>query len=202
MEHYQPPQTSRELEHKKAIAEIVAPLGKSKVALCRNPTEGRYLVARRNISRGEPVVVYWGRQLTSDESYESYRRSVAANSEDYIREARYYRSSERGDLVIDGSGFLDGHKNSEIMDLRLSGVFVNDAGMPTSLNPDDLRKYLASAHECNLSVGSVEGHDFPVYYANRKIRKGERLTVHYGLGYWLLQLGVPPDRISDLLRSI
>jgi hypothetical protein len=44
--------------------------------------------------------------------------------------------------------------------------------------------------------------DYPVYITRRKIKKGETLTVHYGLPYWLLIMGVHPAEIGDWIDII
>lgn len=151
------------------------------------------LQATRTIRKGEAVVIYYGKRLRGDGSHlELY----FINPEKYLKErAPYIRSN--------GNQCIDAHEidYQKINNMNLLGVYVNDIQKPMSLDDLDLKTYLESQEKCNLEVGP-ETRDYPVYFAKRRIKKGEHLTIHYGLAYWLLQLGVDPSKIGDYLEKI
>jgi len=169
--------------------------GKPKVKLVRsNGSKGTYLVAKRNISKGERVVIYWGHILDPDEPYRRWVRDQGEPSL-YQSWSKYLRGLDSGEIV-------DGSQALTVTDIGLQGVYVNDIQMLNSTDVDDLRKYVQSEAKCNLTVVHSPEHPFPIYQARRKIHKGEILSVHYGLGYWLLQLGVPPQDIAGHINKI
>ncbi len=177
---------------------VMTGMGKPSIRITQSAKEGNYLVAKRNISRGEPVVIYWGKIVPISESYERWVNKM--NPAEYLEWAQYLRGVKEGQGSVDGSAYLDLKRAGlDKISLNLAGVLANDAAMPRSLDSKQLQIYKESEKICNLSTQFSDSHPFPIYYANRKIRKGEKLVVHYGLGYWLLQLGVPPEKISDYL---
>lgn len=166
-----------------------------KVVNDKNPELGLTLQAVDQIGRGTPVVLYYGKMITSKENVEAYLE----NPIEYIeKRAKYIRGHSSDNYIsIDASQLINQEKN-----LNLMGVLVNDIAKPNSLNVKDLRKYLSTAEKCNLEVSRFETTDYPLYVAKRRIKRGEILTVHYGLGYWLLQMRVKPEEIGQIMSKI
>jgi len=172
-----------------------------KVVQDSNPELGQTLQATQRIVRGTPVVLYHGKMITSKENVETYLE----NPSEYIeKKAKYIRGhSSNNDISIDASQVVENFNRGEgKINLNLMGVLVNDVAKPNSLKIEDLRKYQLSTDKCNLEVSRFETSDYPLYVAKRRIKKGEILTVHYGLGYWLLQMGVKPEEISEMISKV
>jgi len=161
-----------------------------------NPLLGRTLKAKRQIPKGTPVVIYYGKRLTSEENLYAYLDDHVTYIQSRAPYIRGHASPQQTDLSIDASEVVKSSRYS----LNLMGVLVNDIAKPQSLSPADLQAYCESETQCNLRV-EPRTKDYPLYVAKRTIKKGEILTVHYGLGYWLLQMGVPPQRISEYLDN-
>ena len=150
---------------------------------------GQYgLFATRDIKANENVVIYFGDILTKDEFLAKYD----ANN----KIMRYIKKGN--DFWVDGV-YAYRTKNR-----NLYGAFVNDVAQPKNRKRKAINKYIKTMKRCNLV--SVDTDDFPVYVASRDIKKGEELTVHYGLGYWLLHMGVTTKELkknySKLIKKI
>ena len=58
----------------------------------------------------------------------------------------------------------------------------------------DGKHYSKSKNICNVEV--LNTTDFPIYVAKKDIKKGQELFVHYGIHYWLLDLGISPTELK------
>ena len=105
---------------------------------------------------------------------------------------KYIRSGH--DFIVDGS---EGYKTKN---LNLSGVYVNDIFKLKSKSLGDMKHYHKSRLICNIEV--VETNDFPIYKARKDIKSGSELFVHYGIAYWLCELGVPPNELNTKYKKI
>ena len=148
---------------------------------------GDGLFAKKYISKGNPVVVYYGDKFTNEDIYELYTN----DPEGYHELNKYVRGTPNGYAV-------KGDKSQE--NTYLLGVYVNDIGSITckkdEINETILKAYANTARKCNLKT--VDTSDYPVYVATKRIKKGEELYVHYGTGHWLSFIGYSPEEISDL----
>jgi len=143
---------------------------------------GTGLFATRDIGKGQPVVIYYGTKMTDQEIFDLY----LSDRDQYERLAPYLRGTPNGFAII-------GDKTTD--NSVLHGVYVNDIALIGKVNLNSFQIYAATLKLCNLKV--VETLDYPVYFATRRIKKGEELYVHYGIGYWLQYLGLSADQISD-----
>jgi hypothetical protein len=162
-----------------------------------NPEKGLTLRASEDIPEHVPVILYYGTPETPEQNIVTYFE----DSEKYIRDMAPYIRALTSDRSINARHLIPDDKSKNKLNMNLLGVLVNDVSKPKSLKAIDLIDYLKTQEECNL-VSSVQTDDYPLYISNRCIKKGEILTVHYGLGYWLLQMGIPPSGISHIIQSI
>lgn len=132
------------------------------------------LFAKQDIKKGTKLVIYFGDVLCEEELLEKYNENK--NVMKYVRKGY--------DFIIDGS---IGYKTKNI---NLFGVYVNDIFKLKSKSMKDIEHYYKSRNICNIEV--LNTTDFPIYIAKRNIKKGQELFVHYGIHYWLLDLGVSP----------
>lgn len=157
------------------------------VKLIYDVKTGYNLAAIKNIKKGTPVVMYYGQIVSDDRNCDLFledEKNYLANIAPYMR--------GNGEHCVDASNLI----KQPSRNLNLMGVYVNDYMMLKSLDPKDIKEYNNSVSKCNLEV-CPDTRDYPVYIASRKIKKGEPLSVHYGLAYWLLQLGIHPANIKD-----
>jgi hypothetical protein len=161
-----------------------------------DPTLGRTLRAKRHIPKSTPVVIYYGETKTIDDNLSEY----FDDPKKYIEEQGPYIRGHpiKKDISIDATKIV--YENFSKTPSNLVGVLVNDIAKPKSLKIEDLKEYLNTSSRCNLET--IPTSDYPLYVAKRKIKKGEILTVHYGLGYWLLHMGVPPEKISHYISYV
>ena len=177
-----------------------------------DPEKGLTLMAREDIPQHQPVILYYGKSETPEENVEAY----FDDPEDYIKNKAPYIRALTESKSINASHMIPtdikpqtepkSSKSSKSpkspkSNLNLLGVLVNDVNKPKSLRAVDLIAYLDTQEDCNL-IPSHQTNDYPLYISKRPIKKGEILTVHYGLGYWLLQLGIPPPGIGHIIQSI
>lgn len=156
------------------------------------PDLGKTLIANCDFPKGSAVVIYFGKIITTEENFLKYM----SNPKEYIEKfASYIRATPDQSKNIDASELIENPSSNP----NLMGVLVNDIAKPKSTDLSDLKEYLTTEDQCNLIVSDFT-RDYPVYFANRDIKKGEYLTIHYGLGYWLLQMGIEPQDISKLLK--
>lgn len=137
--------------------------------------------ATRDIKKGENVCIYFGDIIDESNLIDIYEKKPEIMK--YIRK---------------GNGFLvDASIISKIDDIKLLGGYVNDISKPKSKKKKDLINYDKTKFICNIEV--VETNDFPLYRARKDIKKGSELFVHYGIGYWLLDMGVKPEDLKNYL---
>lgn len=135
--------------------------------------------ATRNIKKGENICIYFGDILDENQLYEKYKNNPHIMK--YIRK---------------GNGFLvDASIVDKLDNIYLMGGYVNDISKPKSNSKEDLNYYNKTKFICNIEV--VETNDFPLYRARKDIKKGSELFVHYGIHYWLLDMGVKPENLIN-----
>lgn len=142
------------------------------------------LFAKKDIKKGTPLVIYFGDVLDEEELMEKYQENKDIMK--YVRKGY--------DFIVDGSIGYD-TKN-----INLSGVYVNDIMKLKSTSMKDMEHYHKSRMICNVEVMNTS--DFPVYVAKRDIKKGQELFVHYGIHYWLHELGVHPIDLKRKYKNI
>jgi len=147
-----------------------------------NLSKGMFAI--RDIKKGEPITIYFGDVLDKEELIEKY------NTDKSIM--KYTRKGY--DFIVDGSCAY------QTNNLNLFGVYVNDILKPKSKSINDLIHYNKSSSICNVEVKDTS--DFPVYIAKKDIKKGSELFVHYGVSYWLLDMGVPPNQLKKYENKI
>lgn len=157
---------------------------KSKIPSIEKDKYNKGLFATRFIPKGTNIVIYFGDVLDKEELMEKYQKDK--NIMKFIRNGH--------DFIVDGSV---GYKTNN---LNLSGVYVNDRSKLKSTSMKDMKKYYKTRTKCNVDV--LRTSDFPVYIAKKNIQEGEELLVHYGIGYWLYELGVKPADIHKKYRKI
>jgi hypothetical protein len=160
------------------------------VYVSKSKISGLGLFAKKNISKHNPVVIYYGDHITDDEIYKLY----TTDPHSYLELSPYIRGTPNGFAI-------KGCRNQT--NKNLLGVFVNDISLidckKEDINRGILQNYANTEKKCNLSV--VDTDDYPVYFSKRRIIKGEELFVHYGIGYWLSIIGFSPEEISDLNKK-
>ena len=157
---------------------------KSKVTSISNDKYNNGLVATRFIPKGTNLVIYFGDVLDEEELMEKYNKDKEI--------MKFVRNGH--DFIVDGSV---GYKTNN---LNLSGVYVNDISKLRSTKMKDMKKYFKTRTKCNIEV--IRTADFPVYRASKNIQEGDELFVHYGIGYWLYELGVHPREISKKYKKV
>lgn len=144
------------------------------------------LFADVDINEGEYVVTYYGDKIDMEGMYNIYIN----NREKYEAMNKYIRGTPHGYVIY-------GIKSR---DIRMCGVYVNDIDRikcdKNNININIINKYKKSVNRCNLRVD--DRGEYPIYISNRKIRRGEELYVHYGVGYWLQNIGFSPEEISEI----
>lgn len=150
------------------------------------PGAGDGLFAKKLIPVGTSVAVYMGKKITDEEVYEICKR----DRDEYQKLNSVIRGTPNGYAIV-------GEKNTNS---NLAGVLVNDIGC-ISCSKDDLCrdilvKYVETAKKCNLKT--VDTSDYPVYVTTKRIKKGDELYAHYGIGYWLLHIGFSPEELTVL----
>jgi SET domain-containing protein len=155
-------------------------IGKSKI----KDELSKGLFAKQDIKKGTRICIYFGDILEEDELPELYQKNK--NIMKFIRKGN--------DFLVDGS------KAYLIDNLNLSGVYVNDYKKLNSIKKKDMRIYFKTRSKCN--VKEEQTTDFPIYVARKDIKKGEELTVHYSIGYWLLEMGITPQELLKYKKTI
>lgn len=159
--------------------------GKSKV---KDAGEG--LFSKKHVTQGTPITIYYGEKVTNEEMYDLFTN----NPEKYHQLNNSIRGTPNGYAIC-------GIKNMDNM--NLNGVYVNDIASITckkeEINEQVLRAYAETRKKCN--VRAVDTSDYPVYIASRRIKKGDEIYAHYGIGYWLSHIGCAPNEITDLNRK-
>jgi len=160
------------------------------IAKSKINSAGDGLFAKKFIAKNTPVVVYYGNKVTDEEIYNLYMDKP----EEYYELNKYIRGTPNG-FAIRGD---KKQTNSNLM-----GVYVNDIGCISckkeNINEKVLKDYAQTVKKCNLMT--MDTSDYPVYIASKRIKKGEELYAHYGIGYWLSFIGCSPEEISDMNRK-
>lgn len=165
------------------------------------PQAGLGLFTNKFIHPNTPVVLYHGKKLSQQEVYQLNQDLPEA-------EFKELNSRIRGtvhDYVILGPTQQQQSTPQPTNPYHL-GVYVNDISRiqidhKDQLTEQHLKDYVQTLKRCNLRVSDDPSSEYPVYYATRRIKKNEELYVHYGIGFWLLQLGFRPLEISELNRK-
>jgi len=142
------------------------------------------LFAKTDIKKGTPLVIYFGDVLDEEELMKKYQQDKDIMK--YVRKGY--------DFIVDGS---IGYQSKNI---NLSGVYVNDIMKLKSKSMKDMEHYHKSRMICNVEV--LNTSDFPVYITKRNIKKGQELFVHYGIHYWLHDLGVSPVDLKRKYKNV
>lgn len=149
---------------------------------------GKGLFTVSNYRKNTPMVIYYGDKITDQQVYDMYIK----NPNDYYDNFAYFRGTPNG-YVVNG-------KIVTTTNLNICGVYANDIQSITcnkeELTKEILKTYAHSITACNLKV--VDTRDYPVYSTSMRVKKGDELYVHYGIGYWLAYIRCTPEEISDL----
>ena len=155
-----------------------------------NDNHNNGLFAKKHITKGCPVVIYFGDKITDDEIYDLYTN----DPDSYYELNKYIRGTPNG-FAIKGDKTQINH--------NLLGVYVNDFASircnKDEINEKVLRDYAHTISRCNLKT--VDTVDYPIYVSTKRIKKHEEMYAHYGIGYWLSYIGCSPIEISDLNKK-
>ena len=150
------------------------------------PNAGDGLFVKKHTARGTPIAVYYGAKITDEEVFDLHQSDFEA-----------YRQANS---VIRGTpnGFaVKGEKTDKP---ALHGVYVNDAARiecdKANLTKEAIIEYAKTAKDCNVTTQNTS--DYPVYVTRKRVAKNEELYAHYGIGYWLQEIGCTADEISKL----
>lgn len=149
---------------------------------------GNGLFANKIFRKGDNVAEYFGMPVTKDQIYESYMK----DKDNYMKKIHPFVRDINDDSVVVGTMEKDLYK---------CGVLVNDGAKLTSTKLSDMRKYIQDSTK-KENVAIALGGEFPVYRAIKRIKKGREFYAHYGIGYWLLSMGIPPNEISDMNKKM
>lgn len=149
---------------------------------------GNGLFANKIFRKGDNVAEYFGVPVTKDHIYKLYMN----DPKHYMKEVHpFVRDIDDNRVIVGGME----------KDLFKCGVLVNDFAKLTSTKPTDIRKYIKDSTK-NENVAIALGGEFPMYRALKRIKKGREFYAHYGVGYWLLSMGMPPDEISEMNKKM
>lgn len=143
------------------------------------PNAGNGLFSKKIIPKGTIVCEYSGSKMKKSDSFALYCK----NPKDYLNHIHPFIRDLNDDEVIVGN-----------TNIPKSGVFVNDAFCLRNIGQKDIKHYNNISRK-NANVTTVVLDDKLLYMSTKKIKKGEEIYTSYGAGYWLLQLGVPPQDI-------
>ena len=172
--------------NEKTAESLLNPSSKSRVIVKNSkiPGAGKGLFVKKQISSKQPVVIYYGEKRDTEVLYDLYE----SDPEQYQELSTIIRGTPNGFAII-------GEKTDNP---NFHGVYVNDISClncnAQTVTRDELEDYAKTAQKCNLMT--VDTSDFPVYVSTRKIKKGEELYAHYGIGYWLLHNGCSPEEVA------
>jgi hypothetical protein len=174
---------------------------------------GNGLFAKRFIHPDTPVVIYHGDKVDDEVMFDMYIKDPS-----YYHEIKKYIRGTNNGFAIDGSTIIKSSDKclsdkclsdkclsdkDNITNPNLFGVYVNDIGSITCkkehIDKNILISYVQTKNKCNLKT--VDTEDYPVYVSTSRIKKGEELYVHYGIGNWLSFIGCDPLEISKLNKQ-
>lgn len=165
------------------------------------PGAGDGLFANEFIKQGATVCTYNGVNIDKDEVVDMYM----IDPEGYLSNIHPYVRDFNSQQVVVGVPSAD---------LFKSGVMVNDGAKPKGVSHDLLKAYLDESHsranvaaispessESIESIENIEGIDSGplAYQATRDINSGEELFACYGVGYWLMHMGITPDKLRGYM---
>jgi len=156
---------------------------KSKI---RNAGDG--LFANKIFRKGENVAEYFGVPVRKDHIYKLYNNDI----KHYMKKIHPFLRDISNERVIVGGMDKDIYK---------CGVLVNDGAKLTSAKLTDIIKYIKDSTKME-NVAIALGGEFPVYRALKRIKSGKEFYAHYGVGYWLLDQGIPPNEISEMDKKM
>lgn len=154
---------------------------------------GLGLYSKKVIQRNQPVVVYYGTKLSTNDVYDKY----VNNPDEYKEMNKVSRGTPNGYSIIGTYTNVPNLQGVYVNDIASLKMYFDDYDKNNhDYNKNMLRDYAKTVTKCNLKT--IDTTDYPVYYATRGIKKGEELYAHYGIGYWLMANGFPPEEISHM----
>ena len=172
------------------LSENIININKPPLVYKKTNEKGKSLFAKKTIKKGTPIIIYYGAIIDKKEIYNEYIN----DRENYIKNIGPYIRDINDNKVVNGVGYL------EYDNLNLCGVLVNDYCCINNDNKIEMLKYIESKNNCNVEI--IETNDFPIYYSTKKIKKDEEICAHYGIGYWLLNIGIDADKIRNKINEI
>lgn len=149
---------------------------------------GNGLFAKKIFYKGDLVCEYFGMVVPKEQTFESYQ----LNKENYIKKIHpYVRDLNETNVIV----------GTEDKDLFKCGVLVNDTVKLKSTETKDMRDYVNESLK-NSNVDIIIKDNKAYYRALKRIKKGEEILAHYGIGYWLLEMEVEPKMIAIMNRDM
>jgi len=148
------------------------------------PDAGFGLFSKKYFKKGDLIVTYFGTVIPKEDMYEVFFN----NKEKYIKEIHPFIRDISDDIIVFGQ--VD-------KDMNKCGVLVNDYTSLKSTDKKDIEEYVKLSLK-NANVRVTYDNEYPEYVALRRIKKNEEIYVHYGVGYWLLSIGISPQDISKM----
>ena len=175
---------------KNELSKKIINIDKEPLIYKKENEKGISLFARKNIKKGIPIIIYYGDINDKNEIYNEYIN----DRENYIKNIGPYIRDINDNQVVNGVKYLDNEN------LNLCGVLVNDYCSIKNNDKIEMLKYIESKKNCNVEI--IETNDFPIYYSTKKIKKNEEICAHYGIGYWLLHIGIDAEKIKDKINKL
>ena len=149
---------------------------------------GNGLFAKKIFHKGDIVCEYFGMVVTKDQVFKTFTN----NKENYMTKIHPYVRDYDDNTVIIGT---------EDKDLFKCGVLVNDSNKLSTNEEKDMKNYVKeSMNKANVDIIIKDNKAY--YKAIKRIKKGEELYAHYGIGYWLLSQGIEPQMIAIMNRDM
>ena len=149
---------------------------------------GNGLFANKIFRKGENVAESFGVPVSKDHIYKLYNN----DPKHYMTQVHpFVRDVTDNQVVVGG---MD-------KDIYKCGVLVNDGAKLTSAKLTDIIQYIKASTKME-NVAIALGGEFPVYRAIKRVKSGREFYAHYGVGYWLLSMGMAPNEISDLNKKM
>jgi SET domain-containing protein len=175
---------------KQQLSQKIININKTPLVYKKQNEKGTSLFAKKNIKKGTPLLIYYGDINDKNEIYKEYIN----DKENYIKNIGPYIRDINDNKVVNGIKYLDNEN------LKLCGVLVNDYCNIKNNDKNEMLKYIESKKNCNVEI--IETNDFPIYYSIKKIKKDEEICAHYGIGYWLLHMGIDADKIKNIIDEL
>jgi hypothetical protein len=175
---------------KQQLSQKIININKAPLVYKKQNEKGLSLFATQNIKKNSPLLIYYGEIFDKNEIYKEYIN----DKENYIKNIGPYIRDINDNKVVNGIKYLDNEN------LKLCGVLVNDYCNIKNNDKNEMLKYIESKQNCNVEI--IETNDFPIYYSIKKIKKDEEICAHYGIGYWLLHMGIDADKIKNIVDEL